>query len=148
MGRFFREEWAVYPVSHGGLLFDLLVVPLLLWRRTRAVAFCVAVLFHLINALWLPIGIFPWLAIAATALFFPPDWPRRVLAACRIRPSRPVAKDSAFAHGSIAISTREMFNREIHEKSFFNAHRSVECIHILEERSQLLPLPSTGRGPG
>jgi hypothetical protein len=62
------------------MLFDLLIVPLLLWRRTRLPAFCVAIFFHLMNALWQPIGIFPWLAIAATALFFPPDWPRRILA--------------------------------------------------------------------
>jgi vitamin K-dependent gamma-carboxylase len=107
VGRFFREEWAAYAVSYGGLLFDLLVVPLLLWRRTRVAAFCVAVLFHLINALWLPIGIFPWLAIAATALFFPPDWPRRLLAACRITTSRLVGKGWAFpsfAHRSIVLS--------------------------------------------
>jgi vitamin K-dependent gamma-carboxylase len=79
LGRFFREEWAVYAVSYGGLLLDLLIVPLLLWRRTRIVAFCVAVGFHLINARAFVIGIFPWLAICATALFFSPDWPRRVI---------------------------------------------------------------------
>ncbi len=79
LGRFFGQEAAVYIVSCGGMLLDLLIVPLLLWRRTRLFAFCVAVLFHLTNALWQPIGIFPWLAIAATALFFPPDWPRRIL---------------------------------------------------------------------
>jgi vitamin K-dependent gamma-carboxylase len=107
VGRFFSQEWAVYAVSYGGLLFDLLVVPLLLWRRTRVVAFCAAVLFHLLNALWLPIGIFPWLALAATALFFPPDWPRRLLAACRIKVSRAVAKDwtfPSFARRSIILS--------------------------------------------
>jgi len=78
-GRFFREEWAVYAVSYGGLLLDLLIVPLLLWRRTRIVAFCVAVGFHLINARAFVIGIFPWLAICATTLFFSPDWPRRIV---------------------------------------------------------------------
>jgi hypothetical protein len=93
VGRFFREEWAVGIVGYGGLLFDLLIVPLLLWRRTRVPAFCAAVTFHLINAMWLPIGMFPWLAIAATSLFFPPDWPRRILAAFRIKVSRAVAKD-------------------------------------------------------
>ena len=49
VGRFFPEEWAVYAVSYGGLLFDVLIVPLLLWRRTRLAAFCAAVLFHLIK---------------------------------------------------------------------------------------------------
>jgi vitamin K-dependent gamma-carboxylase len=84
LGRFFAQDWAVYVVSYGGMLLDLLIVPFLLWRRTRLAAFCVAVLFHLTNALWQPIGIFPWLAIAASALFFPPDWPRRILRAFRV----------------------------------------------------------------
>ena len=79
IGPFFTEEWVVYLFSYGGLLFDLLVVPLLLWRRTRPFAFGVAVLFHLTNAHLFSIGIFPWFMIAATALFFSPDWPRRLL---------------------------------------------------------------------
>lgn len=79
VGQFFGSEWAVYLVSYGGLIFDLFVVPALLWKRTRVAAFCAALFFHLTNALWAVIGMFPWLAIAATALFFPPDWPRRIL---------------------------------------------------------------------
>lgn len=80
IGRFFKEEWAVYTMSYGSLLFDLFVVPCLLWRRTRVAAFCVAVLFHLMNARLFQMGVavFPWLAIAATTLFFPPNWPRRI----------------------------------------------------------------------
>jgi len=29
------------------------------------------------------VGVFPWLAIAATSLFFPPDWPRRLVSIFR-----------------------------------------------------------------
>ncbi|HZX13320.1 MAG TPA: HTTM domain-containing protein [Thermodesulfobacteriota bacterium] len=76
---FFTWEWMAYFVSYAGLLFDLLVVPLLLWQRTRIFAFCWAVAFHLTNAFLFNIGIFPWFSIAATALFFPPDWPRRFI---------------------------------------------------------------------
>jgi vitamin K-dependent gamma-carboxylase len=83
LGPFFREEWAVYAASYGGLLLDLLIVPFLLWRRTRVAAFCVAVAFHLLNARLFSIGVFPWLAIAATALFFPPNWPRRIVSIFR-----------------------------------------------------------------
>ena len=72
-----EAAWAVPVITWGGFLFDLLVVPLLLWKRTRAVAFTGAVAFHCMNAWLFPIGIFPWLMIAATLLFFPPDWPRR-----------------------------------------------------------------------
>jgi hypothetical protein len=84
IGRFCREEWAVYGICYSGLLLDLFVLPLLLWRRTRVPAFCAALVFHLINAHWWPLGFFPWLAIAATTLFFSPSWPRRILVALHL----------------------------------------------------------------
>lgn len=74
------SEWTVYVVSYGGLLFDLFIVPLLLWRRTRVPAFLVALFFHLSNWYLFNIGIFPWFMIAGTLLFFAPSWPREALA--------------------------------------------------------------------
>ena len=67
------EEWLVYFFVLGGLLLDLLVVPALLWRRTRLVAYASVVAFHLMNATLFRIGIFPWLMLAATLIFFPPE---------------------------------------------------------------------------
>ena len=67
--------------AYGGLLFDLLIVPALLWRKSRLPAYAAAVLFHLMNATLFTIGVFPWFMIAATLIFFPPDWPRRLLRA-------------------------------------------------------------------
>jgi hypothetical protein len=75
---FLKTEWGAYFLSWGGALYDLGVVPLLLWRRTRVPAFLVTVLFHLTNSELFTIGIFPWLMIAGALLFFPPDWPRRL----------------------------------------------------------------------
>jgi vitamin K-dependent gamma-carboxylase len=60
-------------------LLDLLVVPLLLWRRTRPYAFIAAIIFNLLNALLFQIGIFPWFMLGATLIFFPPDTMRRVV---------------------------------------------------------------------
>ena len=79
IGSLFVEEWMVYLFVYGGLLIDLLAPPLLMWRRTRPVAFVAVVLFHLLNARLFSIGIFPWFMIAATTIFFAPDWPRRLL---------------------------------------------------------------------
>jgi len=62
----------------GGLLFDLLIVPALLWRRTRLLAVIASVAFHLSNSVLFNIGVFPWMMLGATTLFFAPDWPRRV----------------------------------------------------------------------
>ena len=77
LGHLFGAEWVVYSFVIGGLLLDLLVVPLLLWRRTRPFAFAAAIVFNLINAVIFEIGIFPWLMLGALLIFFPPDLVRR-----------------------------------------------------------------------
>ena len=77
LGHLFAADWVVYSFVIGGLLLDLLVVPLLLWRRTRPFAFAAAVVFNLINAVIFDIGIFPWLMLGALFIFFPPDLVRR-----------------------------------------------------------------------
>lgn len=75
---FFQGSMAGYFASYIAVSFDLFIVPLLLWRRTRLVAFFLAVCFHILNACLFPIDIFPWLGIAATTLFLSPSWPRRI----------------------------------------------------------------------
>jgi hypothetical protein len=72
-----RSAWLPFAVSWSGAVFDLAIVPLLLWRRSRAIAAGLAIAFHLVNASLFKIGVFPWLMIAATGLFFAPGWPRR-----------------------------------------------------------------------
>ena len=75
--------------AYGGMLIDLLLAPLLLWRRTRLPAFVIAVLFHLWNSALFTIGIFPAMMIVATTMFFEPDWPRRLVARVRRRELAP-----------------------------------------------------------
>ena len=72
---FFGERWSALVFSYCGFGIDLLVVPLLLWPKTRWAAFGAAVSFHLLNAAMFHIGIFPWFMICATTLFLPADWP-------------------------------------------------------------------------
>jgi hypothetical protein len=79
IGFIVQHQLELYFFSYGGLLFDLLVTPALLWRRTRPFAFAAAVVFHVLNSQLFSIGIFPWMMIAATTLFFEPDWPRRLV---------------------------------------------------------------------
>ena len=79
IGQFFADEWCVQIFVWGGLLFDLLVVPALLWRTTRIFAYVVALLFHVMNSTLFSIGIFPWFMILATVLFFPPGSLRKLL---------------------------------------------------------------------
>ena len=85
IGSLFGERWTSLFVSYSGLLLDLFIVPLLLWRRTRGIAFALITTFHLLNAYWFDIGIFPWFMILATTLFFAPNWPEAFLEYLRNR---------------------------------------------------------------
>lgn len=75
----------------GGLFFDLLIVPALLWRRSRATAFVLLLCFHGTNSLLFDIHVFPWMMIGASTLFFAPDWPHRFLWGNRV----PLSSDMA-----------------------------------------------------
>jgi vitamin K-dependent gamma-carboxylase len=77
--RWLSETAAANLFTWGGLLFDLLVVPAIVWRRTRIVGFLLAIGFHLSNSFMFNIHVFPWLMIAATTVFFPPDWPSKFM---------------------------------------------------------------------
>ncbi len=77
LGPWLEQTWVAFAFSYAGLLFDAGIVPLLLWRRTRRHAYVAVVGFHLLTAALFPIGMFPWLMIALTPIFFAPDWPRR-----------------------------------------------------------------------
>ena len=72
VGSFFAQPWAPYVFSYSGILFDLFVVPLLIWRRTRVLAVLMVIAFNLANANLFSIGLFPWFMLLATPIFFDP----------------------------------------------------------------------------
>src|SRR6185369_4136575 len=80
LGRILSEPWAALFFSWCGALFDLCIVPLLLFRGTRVPAYALVLLFHVLTALLFRIGMFPWVMIVNATIFFAPDWPRRTLA--------------------------------------------------------------------
>ena len=73
VGDFLQQQWVHYSITYFGFFFDLLIIPLLLWKRTRIFAFLAAVFFHLFNSFIFHIGIFPYLALAFTLFFFPTE---------------------------------------------------------------------------
>ena len=78
IGQFFTSEVMVWMMNYWSIFLDLFVVFFLLNRRTRLFAYIAALHFHFINSRLFDIGIFPWMLIVTTAVFFEPDWPRRV----------------------------------------------------------------------
>jgi hypothetical protein len=82
-GPIVSNEWVVYGFVYGGVLLDLFVVPLMLWRKTRPFAFLAAIAFNLLNSILFNIGIFPWFMLAASLVFFSPDLFRRFVRAIK-----------------------------------------------------------------
>lgn len=73
VGRFLQQWWVRYAIAYFGLLFDLLIIPLLLWKKTRLPAFIAAIFFHLFNSFIFHIGIFPYMSLAFCIFFFPSE---------------------------------------------------------------------------
>lgn len=78
LGELFLQDWAVAIAAYGVIILHLVGAPLLLWKRTRLVAFCLYAVFHSLNHFVFTIGIFPWFTLFASLLFFPPDWPKKL----------------------------------------------------------------------
>ena len=57
-------------MSWSGAAFDLSIPFLLFWRRSRPWAYLGVIGFHLLTGALFPIGVFPWVMIASTLIFF------------------------------------------------------------------------------
>lgn len=66
----FNQKWFLLTYAYAGILFDLLIIPALIWKRTRKLAIIASFGFHLFNAYSLRIGIFPFLALSFIVLLY------------------------------------------------------------------------------
>ena len=73
IGGLLQETWVHWTIAYTGVLFDLLIIPMMLWRRTRLLGFVLSLLFHLFNSVVFQIGIFPYMSIAFALFFFSPE---------------------------------------------------------------------------
>lgn len=78
IGDLLQQPWIHKIIGVVGILFDLLIVPALLWKRTRKIAFFISIFFHLFNSIVFQIGIFPYLSLAFTVFFFEPETIRKL----------------------------------------------------------------------
>ncbi|MEX2349980.1 MAG: HTTM domain-containing protein [Flavobacteriaceae bacterium] len=65
-----QQEWFHYAMSWGGMFYDLLIPFLLLYRKTRVFAFVLVVFFHVFTRVLFPIGMFPYIMIVGSLIFF------------------------------------------------------------------------------
>lgn len=66
----FRQPWFYLFIAYSGILYDLLIVPFLLFKKTRTLALLASLIFHLFNATLLQIGIFPFFALSFLLFFY------------------------------------------------------------------------------
>ncbi|MCB9202935.1 MAG: HTTM domain-containing protein [Flavobacteriales bacterium] len=79
VGSLMKESWFHYLMSWSGCLYDLLIPFLLLNKRTRIFAFVLVVIFHVFTRILFPIGMFPYIMIFATLVFFSSDFHEKLL---------------------------------------------------------------------
>jgi vitamin K-dependent gamma-carboxylase len=72
------QQWFALFIAYAGILFDLCIVPLMLYKRTRTIAFVASLIFHIFNSITLQIGIFPFFALSFAVFFYPPNRIRKV----------------------------------------------------------------------
>nr|WP_322623680.1 HTTM domain-containing protein [uncultured Flavobacterium sp.] len=79
IGILMGKTWAAYAFSWIGAIYDLSIPFLLLNKRTRWFAFILVVVFHVLTRILFPIGIFPYVMIVSTLIFFSAGFHRGVL---------------------------------------------------------------------
>lgn len=87
-----QQDWFHYLMSWGGALYDLIIPFLLFYRKTRPLAFILVIFFHVFTRVLFPIGMFPYIMIVSSLIFFDASihkkimyWIRKIL---RINPSK------------------------------------------------------------
>jgi len=70
LGKLFAYNWVHYFFSWFGMLYDVVIVFFLLYKPTRKVAYVFVIVFHILTHLLFPIGMFPYVMIVSTLIYF------------------------------------------------------------------------------
>lgn len=77
-GSILTKDWVAYAFSWFGAIYDLSIAFFLWNSRTRFVAYFAVVAFHILTWLLFPIGVFPFVMIVSTTIFFSEKWHKKV----------------------------------------------------------------------
>jgi hypothetical protein len=79
IGSFLDKVWVAYFFSWFGAFYDLSIPFLLYLKKTRFIAYFLVVIFHLSTALLFQIGMFPYIMILITLIFFSEKFHKNIL---------------------------------------------------------------------
>lgn len=80
LGQWMHYKELAFLFSWAGCIYDL-TIWLFLWiKRTRGFAYFIVVVFHILTAILFPrIGMFPFIMLTSTIIFFSPSWHEKIL---------------------------------------------------------------------
>ena len=80
LGQILHFKATAFIFSWAGCIYDLSIWTFLWFRKSRSLAYFFVILFHLLTAILFPrIGMFPYIMITSTIIFFSTSWHKKVL---------------------------------------------------------------------
>ena len=81
LGKVVHLKSTAFLFSWAGCMYDLCIWLFLWLKRTRGIAYLLVLLFHILTAILFPrIGMFPFIMITSTIIFFSPEWHEKLIA--------------------------------------------------------------------
>ena len=74
-----QQNWFHYAMSWSGMIYDLTIPFLLLYKKTRWFAFALVVFFHVFTGILFPIGMFPYVMIVSSLIFFEAGFHHKII---------------------------------------------------------------------
>ena len=74
-----QQNWFHYAMSWSGMIYDLTIPFLLLYKKTRWFAFGLVVFFHVFTGILFPIGMFPYVMIVSALIFFEAGFHHKII---------------------------------------------------------------------
>ena len=74
-----QQNWFHYAMSWSGMIYDLIIPFLLFYKKTRWFAFALVVFFHVFTGILFPIGMFPYVMIVSSLIFFEAGFHHKII---------------------------------------------------------------------
>ncbi|GAB3533721.1 HTTM domain-containing protein [Pontibacter brevis] len=79
IGPLLDEVWVAFVFCWFGAFYDLTIPLFLNWRKSRILAYLTVVVFHVLTAVLFQIGMFPYIMMVSTLIFFSESFHERLL---------------------------------------------------------------------
>ncbi len=85
IGKFMEQDWLAFLFSWFACTYDLLIGFFLFNKRTVNIAYVFVIIFHLATAIFFNIGMFPYIMMTITIIFFKEDFHIKILSFLNVK---------------------------------------------------------------